>query len=107
MIVEIGKMYLVKDFFWILFPTKKFAMIWSDAARWETREQALWACERYNVDVSVFEPNTCIVLLEIEYDAVLRGRARRRVFYKLLDSNGNIGWICSDVFYEHISQSEE
>jgi hypothetical protein len=97
--LQIGKMYLVKEYFWYVFPTKKVA----------DRVQAVWwsmgavvACGRsvgawrnakvlsedYNCNVFVVEPKTCFVLLEMD---------EAQHCYKLLDCNGNIGWIiCRD-----------
>ena len=84
--MQIGELYFVKEYFWLLFPTKELA---SRANRGTAEEAGLDAkilSERYKCNVSFFEPKTYVVLLE---------EAER--FYKLLDSNGNIGWIyCHD-----------
>ena len=83
--MQIGKMYCVKQLCWLLFPTKELAggplgaMAYQDAKR---------LSERYNCNFTAFvEPNTCFVLLE-----------KDEAYFKVLDSNGNIGWIvCWDV----------
>ena len=83
--LQIGKMYLVKEYFWLLFPTKEVVEPWraadGDAFRAAYRA-AKWYSERYNCNIDVVEPNTCFVLLEHD-----------EKYFKLLDSNGNVGWI--------------
>ena len=87
--MQLGKMYLVKEFFWFLFPTKELA--WRafgehHGERTRALEAAKWMSGRWRCNVSVVEPNTYVVLLEMD-----------EVYFKVLDSNGNIGWIyCSD-----------
>ena len=76
--MQLGKMYLVKEYCWFLFPTKERARA-EDAGMAEMN--AKWLSEHYNCNVDVVEPNTCFVLLEMD-----------ERFYKLLDCNGNIGW---------------
>lgn len=88
----IGELYLVKENFWFLYPTKELAerSVWAPGSRVAAAEAGgasvvattKYLSVRYNVDVSFFEPNTYIVVLEVDEDC-----------YKLLDSNGNIGWI--------------
>jgi hypothetical protein len=100
MIMQLGKMYLVKELFWFLYPTKELAtegrakaavvgtaklVVGGVAGRWSATNAKLLS-ERYKCNVFVVEENTCVVLLEVDDD-----------YYKLLDSNGNIGWIiCQD-----------
>jgi hypothetical protein len=86
--LQLGKMYLVKEYFWFLFPKKGMA---KPATAWPSNTprvggevaemNAKWLSEHYNCNVDVVEPNTCFVLLEMD-----------ERFYKLLDCNGNIGW---------------
>ena len=91
--LQLGKMYLVKEYFWFLFPKKGMA---KPATAWPSNTprvggevaemNAKWLSEHYKCNVAVVELNTCFVLLEMD-----------ERFYKLLDSNGNIGWIyCFD-----------
>jgi hypothetical protein len=95
--LQIGKMYLVKEFFWFVFPTKELAgdvrgtrgraSTCADA-RWWAAHNAKWLSQEFKCNVGVVEPNTCVVLLEQD-----------KVYFKVLDSNGNIGWIyCCDDF---------
>lgn len=93
----IGELYLVKEFFWFLFPTKELATAWW--ARGGQRSERSWAyqeakkcSERFNCNVAVVEENTYFVFLEQD-----------RFYLKLLDSNGNIGWIsfCFSDFSKH------
>jgi hypothetical protein len=79
--LQLGKMYLVKEFFWLLFPTKELAAL-EGVAGWRAVQSAKWYSEYLNCNVDVVEENTCFVLLEKDGG-----------YYKLLDSNGNIGWI--------------
>ena len=102
--LKIGELYLVKEFFWFLFPTKELAR------RVQTAVQAVMGVERaraawrnakmlsedYNCNVSVVEPNTCFVLLEEDEN-----------FFKVLDSNGNIGWIRCWSFYSYFELVKE
>ena len=92
--LQLGKMYLVKEFFWFLFPTKKLAAVCGecpDGPTWAmtlygpevARRGAKVLSEHYNCNVSFVEPKTCFVLLEMD---------ETEHCYKLLDSNGNIGW---------------
>ena len=94
--MQLGKMYLVKELFWLLFPTKEVGVAWW--ARGGQRSERSWAyqeakkcSERFNCNVAVVEENTYFVFLEQDR------------FLKLLDSNGNIGWIsfCFLDFSKH------
>ena len=90
--MQLGKMYLVKELFWFLYPTKELA---AEARRGTARAALKWRwaannakllSERYKCNVSFVEENTCVVLLEVDDD-----------YCKFLDSNGNVGWIiCRD-----------
>ena len=94
--LQLGKMYLVKEYFWYVFPTKKLAgravaafegegVAGGEVVAWRN---AKVLSEDYNCNVFVVEPKTCFVLLEMD---------ETEHCYKLLDSNGNIGWIyCFD-----------
>ena len=91
--MQLGKMYLVKEFFWFLFPTKELAGdgegdldhgVEGPEVRWAgvAQSYAKLLSENYNCNVSFFEPKTYVVLLEESKNC-----------YKLLDCNGNVGWI--------------
>ena len=83
--MQLGKMYLVKEFFWLLFPTKELATGCPSRRCCGVRravQSAKWTSEYLSCNVFVVELNTCVVLLEQDKD-----------HFKVLDSNGNIGWI--------------
>jgi len=77
--MQLGKMHLVKEWFWFLYPTKEKTWRSGPAAR---ADNAKLLSEHVQCNVFVVEPNTCVVLLEVDNG-----------YFKLLDSNGNIGWI--------------
>lgn len=82
--IKIGKLYLVKEYFWFLLPTKEMAMEVGVLSSL-TATRAKWLSKHFKCKVSVIEPNTCVVLLEADEG-----------YYKLLGCNGNIGWIRID-----------
>ena len=108
--LQLGKMYCMKQYFRLLFPTKELLVAYdvlNDVlVRRAGREGAGAAhalatrlSEHYNCNVSFVEPNTCVVLLEVDEDEPC---------YKLLDSNGNIGWIyCCDDFSKYFDPVKE
>ena len=110
--LQLGKMYCMKQYFWFVFPTKKVAGELQWASAWvsvaEERAEkiaqraalnAKMLSEDYNCNVDVVEPNTCVVLLEVDEDERC---------YKLLDCNGNIGWIyCWDDFSKYFDPVKE
>ena len=99
--MQLGKMYCMKQHFWLLFPTKETAIKLSRSGLRSaaTYQDAKWLSEHYNCNVSFVEPNTCVVLLEVDEDERC---------YKLLDSNGNIGWIyCCDDFSKYFDPVKE
>ena len=87
--LQLGKMYCVKQYFWLLFPMKKLVRTKrpSISSSWAYRD-AKWYSELNNCNVAVVEKNTCFVLLEQDKDLFDKD------LFKVLDSNGNIGWIC-------------
>ena len=112
--MQLGKMYLVKELFWFLYPTKELAtegrakaaagvlgVCWRARAAIGARAEmaannAKLLSERYKCNVFVVEENTYVVLLEVDDD-----------YIKILDSNGNIGWIvCWDFsdFFELVKE---
>ena len=78
------------------------AAAWVSVAREEiaarrAAQKAKVLSEDYNCNISVVEPNTCVVLLEQD-----------KVYFKVLDSNGNIGWIyCCDDFSRYFKIVKE
>ena len=94
--LQIGKMYLVKDLFWFLYPTKDLADGAVAGKRTTAYEDAEWYSEYYSCNVVVGEENTCFVLLEQD-----------NIYFKLLNSNGNIGWIRCYGFSKHFELVKE
>ena len=104
--IQIGKMYCVKKFFWLLYPTRTeleydvgvLASVRSVAPREreDAYEDAKWYSELYSCNFDVVEENTCFVLLEQDKD-----------YFKLLNSNGNIGWIYCREFSRYFELVKE
>ena len=105
--LQLGKMYLVKEYCWFLYPTKELASTtgsrWSSVRRWPSDDgrtaayqDAIWLSQRYKCNVGVVEPKTSFVLLEQDKD-----------HFKVLDSNGIVGWIRSDDFSIYIKVLNE
>jgi hypothetical protein len=57
---------------------------------------AKWLSQAFKCNVGVVEPKTSFVLLEQDKD-----------HFKVLDSNGNIGWIRSDDFSKNFKVLNE
>ena len=93
--MQLGKMYLVKEFFWFLFPTKELA-VRCPTAKMRTYHDAKWLSEYYKCNVAVVEKNTYVVLLEVDNG-----------YIKLLDCNGNIGWIRCSAFFDYFELVKE
>ena len=91
--MQIGKMYLVKEYFWLLYPTKELVgvpgQLRACAGAVTALKHSKWLSEHNKCNVFVVEENTCVVLLEVDEDERC---------YKLLDCNGNIGWISGSDF---------
>jgi hypothetical protein len=93
----------MKQYFRLLFPTKELLVAYDGLTAREgagaAHALATRLSEHYNCNVSFVEPNTCVVLLEVDEDERC---------YKLLDSNGNIGWIyCCDDFSKYFDPVKE
>ena len=99
----IGKLYLLKQYCWFLFPTKEVA-VWADEKAWgawrrtssAAKSAAKWLSDHYNCNASVIEENIYVVLLEVDDE-----------FIKVLDSNGNIGWTSGREFSKYIEIVKE
>ena len=97
--LKIGELYFVKELFWFLFPTKELAAAgrtWARPSRCSAANIAKVLSERYNCNVAVVEENTYVVFLEMDED-----------YSKVLDSNGNIGWIRCWSFYSYFELVKE
>jgi hypothetical protein len=88
--MKIGKLYQVKEFFWILYPSKDIAVAATDATEGDAAEgdatsadaaAAYWS-NRFKCNVSYIEPNSIFCLLEKDGECT-----------KVLSTNGEIGWI--------------
>ena len=86
--MNIGSLYQVKKYFWLLFPTKKIissappptaAAALVSASR--AAAAAAWYSRKYNCNVTYFSHDTFVVCLEED------GK-----FKKVLTSEGLIGW---------------
>ena len=80
--MNIGSLYKVKKYFWLLFPTKEIAAAAANPfAVFELAFAANWS-RAYNCEVTYFSPESFIVFLEND------GKLK-----KVLTSGGKIGWI--------------
>ena len=83
--MNIGSLYIVKKWFWLLFPTKEIADAvmprCSADATTAPSAAAAWYSKRFNCEVTYFSPDSYIVFLEED-----------GLFKKVLTSDGKIGW---------------
>ena len=90
--MNVGKLYEIKKYFWLLYPSKDiaaaaarftptitYASLTSPAAQALTR--AAYLSNRFKCNVSYIEPNSIFCLLEKD------GK-----FIKILSTNGELGW---------------
>ena len=97
--MNIGNLYLVKKYFWLLYPTKETAatataIVGTAAATVAAAADAAWYSKRYNCEVTYFSPDSIVVFLEED------GK-----YKNVLTSDGKIGWtwfteIYNDCFEE-------
>ena len=99
--MNIGKLYTVKKWFWLIFPTKETAAtLCGHAVRLGAATAAAthtaWYSKRYNCEVSYFSPDSIVVFLEED-----------GIYKKFLTTDGKIGWTwfgkgasCNDCFEE-------
>ena len=85
--MNIGSLYKVKKYFWLLYPTKETGV--GTAAEVEAVEEvaAYWS-KRFNCEVTYFPLDSIVVFLEED-----------GLFKKVLTSDGKIGWIWFDESY--------
>ena len=86
--MNIGSLYQVKKYFWLLFPTKEIISTVVEDARDVVSVHALgaadyaaWYSRKYNCNVSWFPPESPVVCLEEDEN-----------YKKVLTSEGLIGW---------------
>ena len=93
--MNIGSLYTVKKFFWLLFPTKddaatRTAVAAADSAATGSPGDATFWSKRYKCNVTYFSPDSYIVFLE--EDTKVK---------KVLTSTGKLGWVWFDESYNH------
>jgi len=97
--MNIGSLYKVKKYFWLLYPTKETAdadqAITAAAATPAADDAAYWS-KRYNCEVTYFPLDSIVVFLEED-----------GIYKKFLTTDGKIGWTwfgegasCNDCFEE-------
>jgi hypothetical protein len=86
--MNIGSLYTVKKYYWLLFPAKKTACtppppaaLYLLAANVASIAADYWS-RRYNCEVTYFCPDSIVVFLEEDGN-----------YKKVLTSDGKIGWI--------------
>ena len=93
--MNIGSLYKVKEYFWLLFPSKEISTSLdalgpiAATARLATSNVAHWS-KRFKCNVSYFSPDSYIVFLEED-----------RELKRVLTSDGKIGWTCFFENYNH------
>jgi hypothetical protein len=98
--MKIGKLYQVKKYFWLIYPSKDIATaavalapavapaVWELRAGVAAAHADYWS-KKLNCNVSYIEPNSMFVLFE-----------RDGEYCKVLSTNGSIGWIILDDWYK-------
>lgn len=97
--MNIGSLYTVKKFHWLLFPTKETATkalghsaslncALSDLV--DVRNVTAWYSEQFNCEVTYFSQETLVVFLEEE-----------GIYKNILTSDGRIGWIWFSESYNN------
>ena len=84
--MNIGNLYTVKKWFWLLFPTKETADAMAnddilDSAAVSTDTFASWWSKTFNFEVTCFSPDSIVVFLEED-----------GIYKKFLTTDGKIGW---------------
>lgn len=86
--IQIGELYLVRQFYWLMFPAKELSKISSAFSdRGDAKNRAVNVSKSCNCNVTILDQGNYFVLLEADDN-----------FYKILDCNGNIGWFCTINF---------
>ena len=92
--MNVGKLYQVKKYFWLLYPSKDIAAL--VAAVYADLGDAAYYSKKYNCKVSYISPNSIFCLLE-----------QNGKFCKILSTNGELGWIYLVDFYKDKDDIEE
>ena len=89
--MNIGNLYLVKKYFWLLYPTKETVAAFTAAnviASYTTAASAAYYSRRYNCEITYFPLDSIVVFLEEDGE-----------YKKVLTSDGKIGWTWFDEYY--------
>jgi hypothetical protein len=89
--MKIGKLYQVKKYFWLLYPSKDIAVAEAPAAGpFAAADAAAAHYGKYlKCNVSYIEPNSIFCLLEQDGE-----------YIKVLSTNGEVGWIILADWYK-------
>ena len=92
--MNVGKLYQVKNLYWMLFPSKEIAATTAPASFVSPRcdhaaRAAAYNSKYFNCNVSYISPNSIFVFLEKDGE-----------FIKILSTNGEVGWIYLADFYK-------
>ena len=91
--MNIGSLYTVKKFFWLLFPTRESAPTVRSAAfpsATGAADDADFWSECFNCEITYFSPDSIIVFLE-----------EGGICKKVLTSDGRIGWTWFDASHNN------
>ena len=87
--MNIGKLYEIKEYFWLLYPSKEIAYAADDATAGRATlvhatamATAAYYRKRFKCNVSYIEPNSIFMLLDQDGE-----------YIKILSTNGELGWI--------------
>ena len=88
--MNIGKLYQIKKYFWLLYPSKETVEAASAAAFAKVAAQSIgggveWSdylSQEFNCNVTFIPPNSIFCLLEEDGN-----------FLKILSTNGELGWM--------------
>ena len=89
--MQIGKLYQINKYYWFLYPSKEIAAtaVAHTFDEGDGAAAAAYLSKRFNCNVSHIEPNSIFVLLD-QYGE----------YYKVLTTNGELGWIALADWYE-------
>jgi hypothetical protein len=88
--MKIGKLYQVKKYYWLLYPSKDIADAFLFASLDTAAAAAAYYSKEYNCNVSYLNPNSIFCFLE-----------QNEKFIKILSTNGELGWIYLSDFYKN------
>jgi hypothetical protein len=92
--MNVGKLYQVKKYFWLLYPSKDIAAAATTTTTAAATAAAAYWSKKYNCNVSYISPKSIFVFLEQD------GK-----FCKILSTNGELGWIIlSDLCKNNIEE---